>query len=296
MNTFQKIFVGITIATVISCDRKQTQDTSDIPGPLTEFSNYYRLLKTEALYSQNVSDSFRIFKAVPDGYHKDSAETYPLIVILDANAFFEPTVAELKFNSFIGMIPKAIVVGVGYKDFSTMDSLRSRDYTWPVAIPEYEMPVSGGADKMKKFIDRELLPKLRSEFKIDSRRIALCGHSLGAYFALYYGLSSISEKSFAVTNIVAASPSLHYNNRYLFEMEKAIAKPAGNVPLRIYVSMGSEDMADEESKGILDSFASQVVKSNYAGLTIRKAEYSNFGHIDAALPGFIKGLAFVFEE
>lgn len=79
-------------------------------------------------------------------------------------------------------------------------------------------------------------------------------------------------------------------------MEKAIAKPAGNVPLRIYVSMGSEDMADEESKGILDSFASQVVKSNYAGLTIRKAEYSNFGHIDAALPGFIKGLAFVFEE
>lgn len=37
-----------------------------------------------------------------------------------------------------------------------MDSLRSRDYTYPLAIPEYEMSVSGQADKFFSFIKNEL--------------------------------------------------------------------------------------------------------------------------------------------
>jgi hypothetical protein len=79
-------------------------------------------------------------------------------------------------------------------------------------------------------------------------------------------------------------------------MEKNIPKPATDVPLKIYVSMGSEDMADDESKGILDSFEAQMTAKGYKGLKIKKAEYSNFGHIDAAIPGFIKGLSYISEE
>lgn len=279
---------------VISCNGDQKSATST--QVLTEFSDYYTYLASENMYSHQVTDTFKIFKATPKSYNNDSTQTYPLIIILDANAFFESTVTELKFNSFIGVIPESIVVGVGYKDFLTMDSLRSRDYTYPTALPEYEMPVSGQADKMKKFIDDELLPKLATDFKIDKEKITICGHSLGAYFTLFYALKSIEENSYPIKNIVAASPSLHYNNRFLFEMEKGIKQPGNNVPLKIYVSMGSEDMNDETSKGILDSFEAQVSAKKYDGLKIMKAEYSNFGHIDAAIPGFVKGITYVLGE
>lgn len=279
---------------LISCGQNERTQTAD--NSLTEFSKYYSDPTSEKMYSQQVQDTFRLFKATPKGYSNDSTKKYPLIIILDANAFFESTVSELKFNSFIGLIPKSIVIGVGYKDFPTMDSLRSRDYTYPTAIPEYEMTLSGGAEKFKKFVDEELIPKLTREYKIDIDRSVICGHSLGGYFTLYYGLKSIEENSFTIKNIVSASPSLHYNHRYLFEMERNFSKPTNDIPLNFYISMGSEDMADEESKGILDSFEKQISDRNYKGLRIKKAEYSNFGHIDAAVPGFIKGLTYSFEK
>lgn len=286
---------GLLFALIlVSCG--QNERTQTVDNSLTEFSNYYSDPTSEKMYSQQVQDTFKLFKATPKGYSNDSTRQYPVIIILDANAFFESTVSELKFNSFIGLIPKSIVIGVGYKDFQTMDSLRSRDYTYPTAIPEYEMALSGGADKYKRFIDQELIPKLTKEYKIDIERSVICGHSLGGYFALFYGLKSIEDSSFMIKNIVSASPSLHYNHRYLFEMEENLSMPTTDVPLNLYISMGSEDMADDESKGILDSFEKRISERQYKGLKIKKAEYTNFGHIDAAVPGFIKGLTYIFEN
>lgn len=272
-------------------DKTQISDNS-----LTEFSKYYSEPTSENMYSQHIQDSFRLFKMTPQGYGMDSMEKYPLILILDANAFFESTVSELKFNTFIGLIPKSIVVGIGYKDIMTMDSLQSRDYSYSTAIPEYKMNLSGGADKFKKFIDQELIPKLTKEFNIDIDRSVLFGHSLGAYFTLFYAFKSIEENSFLINNMVSASPSLHYNHRYLFQMEKNLDKLSEDIPLKLYISMGSEDMTDDESKGILDAFEQQITERLYKGLKIKKAEYSNFGHLDAAIPGFMKGLTYCLGE
>jgi predicted alpha/beta superfamily hydrolase len=286
---------GLVLAFIfISCGHNERIQTAD--SSLTEFSRYYSEPTSEKMYSQQVQDTFKLFKVTPNGYSNDSTKMYPLIIILDANAFFESTVSELKFNSFIGQIPKSVVIGVGYKDFPTMDSLRSRDYTYPTGIPEYEMTLSGGADKFKRFIDHELIPKLTREYKIEIDRSVICGHSFGGYFTLYYGLKSIEENSFTIKNIVSASPCLFYNHRYLFEMERNISKPTNEVPLNFYISMGSEDLVDDESKGTLDAFEKQISDRNYKGLRIKKAEYSNFGHIDAAVPGFIKGLTYSFEK
>jgi predicted alpha/beta superfamily hydrolase len=286
-----RICILLNLFLFFSCGRRG----SIVENSLTEFSNFYSDPTTEEIYSNEVRDAFKLFKSLPQGYSPDSARTYPLIILLDANAFFESTLAELKFNTFIEQIPRAIVIGIGYKNFQAMDSLRPRDYTYPTAIPEYEMELSGGADKFKKFIDLELLPKLMKDYKIDIERSVICGHSLGGYFTLYYALQSIEENVFTIKNIVSASPSLHYNHRYLYKMEKNL-NPVNPVPLNIYVSIGSEDMVDDESTGILESFGKQVSDRNYKGLKIKTAEYGNFGHIDAAVPGFVKGLTYIYER
>jgi hypothetical protein len=39
-----------------------------------------------------------------------------------------------------------------------------------------------------------------------------------------------------------------------------------------------------------------ILEKNYKGLKLKKAEHTNFGHIDAAIPGFMKGITYVFEK
>ncbi|MFL9483381.1 alpha/beta hydrolase [Chitinophagaceae bacterium LWZ2-11] len=278
-----------------ACKQEQkTLPKDSVKANLTELSDVYSYPVKKDMYSKNVSDSFTIFTSLPKGFTQN--KKYPLIILLDANAFFESVVDELKFNSFTGMVPESIIIGIGYKNFPAMDSLRNRDYTYPVAIPEYEMVPSGGADKFKNFIDKELLPELNNEYKnIDSAKTVLCGHSLGGYFTLFYFLKSAEEKDFHIRNFVSASPSLFYNHRYLFDMEKKIRNDAISLPSKVYISMGSEDMNGKESKGILTAFEKQLSAKKYPGLQLSAREYTNFGHIDAALPGFIKGITYVLQ-
>ena len=273
---------------------QHSNTATQFKNPLTEFSNFYTDPVAENMYSKHVADTFKIFKSFPEGYQSDTTKKYPVIIILDANAFFEPTVSQLKFNSFIGEVPKAIIIGVGYKNFMAMDSLRTRDYTFPRAIAEYGMSVSGGAEKFKQFIDDELLPDLSRNHRVDLGKSTLCGHSLGGYFSLFYALRSAEENRFHLKSVVSASPSLHYNYRYIFNMTKTVK--ASQLPMKMYLSMGSGDMADVESKDILSQFANQLAERKFNGLEFFGAEYTNFGHIDAALPGFIKGLTYIYKK
>ncbi len=297
MPTIYSLLVFVII--FAACKQNTNTAKQPIPQPatfLTEFSNIYNSPVKKTMYSTFVKDTFSIFQSVPADYNKDSSTKYPLIIILDANAFFEPLLGNIKFSTFIGDIKESVVTGIGYNDFPTMDSLRSRDYTYPVALSEYEMALSGGADKFKDFIDKELLPQIKSQYRIDTQKIVLCGHSLGGYFVLYYLLKSGRENKFSITNFVSASPSLFYDNRYIFGMEDSLSKMQVPIPARLYISMGSRDMDDKETRDILKTFAKQMRTHHYSGLQVLADEYSNFGHIDAALPGFAKGLTFIFTE
>lgn len=275
--------------------KKDAGKTTTSSDSLTEFSTVYTAPVKSTVYSTNVKDSFTIFQSIPSAYNKDSAKKYPLVILLDANAFFEPMLANAKFNTFIGDMDECVITGVGYKNFPTLDSVRSRDYTYPVALPEYEMQLSGGAVNFKNFLDKELIPQVEKQYKIDTQKIILCGHSLGGYFTLFYILKSAQENSFVINHFVSASPSLFYNNRWLFKLEDSIAAVQKSLPAKLYISMGSKDMEDSTVKNILGDFAGQLNKHHYNGLMLKADEYSNFGHIDAALPGFAKGLKFMFE-
>jgi uncharacterized protein len=296
-NRFILLLVLVIIA---SCNNKKQEDPKQAILPttdsLTEFSTIYTTPVKKTVYSTYVKDSFGIFQSIPSDYNKDSAKKYPLIILLDANVFFEPLLASIKFSTGVGDMEESIITGIAYKDLPSMDSIRSRDYTYPKAIPEYEMALSGGADHFKDFIDKELLPQIKTDYKIDSQKIILCGHSLGGYFVLYYLLQSAAENKYTISNFISASPSLHYNHRYLFGMEDSLSKKEKTLTGKLYISMGSRDMNDKESKNILGAFNQQVLNHHYNNLNIHADEYSNFGHMDAALPGFTKGLTFIFAK
>lgn len=73
---------------LVSCGQNERTQTAD--NSLTEFSNYYSDPTSEKMHSQQVQDTFKLFKAIPKGYSNDSTKKYPLIIVLEV-LFFSPT-------------------------------------------------------------------------------------------------------------------------------------------------------------------------------------------------------------
>src|SRR5262245_50536091 len=136
----------------------------------------------DTIYSKNISDSFYISVSLPKEYAIRSNLKYPVVYILDANLYFDIFSAIVNKYSELGLMFHSILIGVGYKDLKTMDSLRNRDYTYPQALAEYEMTVSGNANRFLRFLNDELIPFVDTKYNIDTARRALMGHSLGGYF------------------------------------------------------------------------------------------------------------------
>jgi len=261
-----------------------------------EIFGFYSPPETKMIYSKYVSDTFKIFTSLPQKYNSDSLSTYPLILVLDANGYLESIVAELKLGTLTQDFPKSIVIGIGYRDFWTMDSLRNRDYTYPAALPEDSFNVSGGAQKFKKFINLELLPKITAEYRVNEKQIILLGHSLGGYFVLYYMLDSLENGEFKITNFISASPSLSYGNRYLLNLEKKLSSSKHKLPVRLYLSVGSLERDTLQNENVFLDFKTQLEAHHYQGTQLKSVEFGNFDHMDAAMPGFMKGFVFLFEK
>ncbi|SKA36878.1 hypothetical protein SAMN04488128_104184 [Chitinophaga eiseniae] len=251
---------------------------------------------TMNFFSKSVSDSFSIFISLPEDYTKD--KKYPSIYILDANLYFDIYSAILKKYSEVGLLSSAILIGIGYKDFSIMDSLRNRDYTYPAAIPEYEMTTSGKADKFLSFIYNELVPNIDTNYNIDKDKRILMGHSLGGYFTLY----ALQQQLFSGKNLfqgfIAASPSIHYNHYYILREFEKVKQYNGN-KISLYTTFGGLEN-DESNKD------STTLKIDEALLSLRNSlkskgniafngeVYSNLEHMDTPLPTFVKGLQWTF--
>jgi predicted alpha/beta superfamily hydrolase len=248
-------------------------------------------------YSKAVSDTLYIFVSLPADYDSKKNIKYPVIYLLDANLYFDIVAAMVKKYSEVDMLLPAILVGIGYKDFQTMDSLRSRDFTYPLAIPEYEMSVSGKADKFLSFINTELVPDIDIKYSTDKNNRVLVGHSLGGYFSVYALHQNLLNKNNVFSGYVAASPSTHYNHNYILnELEKLNMDNQSKI--KSYITFGGlEDEEEEDStmlktdKVFLSLERSFKNKINYKGDT-----YSNLGHMDTPLPTFIKGLQWTLSK
>lgn len=255
-------------------------------------------------YSKAVADTFSIFVNLPNNYNPQQKEKYPVVYLLDANLYFDIIATAITKYSEVGLAPAVILVGIGYKDFPTMDSLRNRDDTYPNAIPEYEMSVSGGADKFLSFINNDLVPYVDSKYKTDTSKRTLMGHSLAGYFASYALLQNLLGKSSSLNCYIAASPSLHYNHYYLLDQLKEAANQKNrDKKLKVYITYGGlEDTENPDDSGMLKlnditKQLSELLSEKQSGSIIYKGDiFSNLGHMDTQIPTFIKGLQWTLSD
>ena len=252
-----------------------------------------------AFYSTLVKDSFMISVYVPDSSLIENPAQLPVIYILDANLYFDIYASILRKYSEVGLIPAAILVGIGYSNFERMDSLRVRDYTFPVGLPEYEMPVSGRADRFLNFVHHELVPEINRKFPSDTSKRILAGHSLGGYFTMYDLLEEVKGNQGVFRGFIAASPSLHYNQNYLIKQYDSVPKIGGR-ERKLYIAFG--ELENPELKSSTTMTANDLFKhisvdfSKIPGAKIKTATFSEMEHMDTQIPAFIKGVRWILTD
>jgi len=247
------------------------------------------LNKEFSTYSKAVKDSFYISVQLPEDYYKDSAIKYPTVYVLDGNFHFPMLASVLRQYEKGGLLPPMILIGIGYKSFKLMDSLRVRDYMYPAALPSDEMNAVGGGKSFDDFLTNQLVPYVDSNYNTKKSNRSLLGHSFGGYFSLYALLNQINNNKTVFTNFASASPSLWYNNFYLNQLTDKLKNRNNRDTLNIFMTVGGlEDST--WSIAPVKKLGNSILNADVEDIKFQYKVYSDLAHMDIATITFTKAL------
>ncbi|KEK21959.1 alpha/beta hydrolase [Bacillus gaemokensis] len=198
------------------------------------------------MYSKTGNREYQIYISKPKQPAPSSG--YPVIYVLDGNAFFQTFQEAIKIQSVraekTGVAP-SIIVGIGYPiEGAFAASERCYDFTptspsvdAPPTPNGKPWPKSGGANEFLTFIQDELKPQIEKNFKVDKERQTIFGHSLGGLFALHVLFTNIN----AFQNYFISSPSIWWNNQSVLEKEVGFINEFGkaNTEIGVFLTVGS---------------------------------------------------------
>lgn len=249
--------------------------------------------------SKVIGQDYYIYVNLPKGYKQNQSVNYPVIYLLDGNAYFDHIKNYVQESSEKNKLEKEpIIVGIGYKDAYFMDSLRIRDYTYPKALALDSFSTSGGADLFYSFISTELIPHMDRNYRTDTTSRTIMGHSFGGYFSLYALLremESADSKHQVFSNYISASPSINYYNNYIIAVLEKLEKQKSDTLVKkrgLYVTMGSNELEGEMNQlfGML-----KKTLNTYRSLHLQTRVYKNMDHIDTAIPSFEDAIKRLYE-
>ena len=248
--------------------------TESLPGPFD---------------SDAMGDTYDIRIHLPASYDRKPERTYPLVVTLDANDWFDET-SSLS-NGFqtapgglvevsdalvtAGMVPQFILVGVGYPG----ELQRWRDF--------HESP-----NLFFAFLREELLPTLRAQYRVSNEDTVLFDHSSGAAFVVYAFLNAAIYGTDFFRHVLAISGDYTHAEHGIQELEAALARraesnrvtPAGS----LYLAFGGGEETPFR-RPARDLYA-QIELRQYECVLLRLTEFIGCDHGTVVLPAFREGL------
>ena len=238
-------------------------------------------------YSESVKDTFYIDVQLPKEYEANPEKKYPTLVFIDGNFYFPMMSAIIHQYETTRLLEPCIIVGVGYKSFKTMDSLRVRDYLFPKALPSDELNANGGGLNFYNYITKELLPKIDTDFRTDKTDRTLLGHSFGGYFVLFSLFNQSVNQTSDFKNFISASPTLWYNNFYLNKLPDQLS--TGEKNLGLFLTVG--ELEDSTwSVNPVKNLTMELQNKHIKGLDFKSRIFNHLDHMDVPVLTFTKGL------
>ncbi len=241
------------------------------------------------LESNILQEERGILVSLPNGYKENSGISYPVIYLLDGSTHFRYTSGIVKFLSEIGEIPQMIVVGI-------LNTDRMRNFTTPLkdsasdpSSGVHTFPSNGGAERFLAFLESELKPFIKDNFRADSTGI-IAGHSSGGLFVIHYML----KKPELFDAYIAVSPSLWWNKEEHLALANEYFTRAGIFKGNLYLAYGGLDGARVSPACI--NFVKLLKKQNQNALKWKSECLPEEEHRSTPLLSIYKGLLYIFQD
>jgi hypothetical protein len=236
---------------------------------------------------------YQVFVSLPPSYEKNG-RSYPVVFVTDANYAFPLTRAiAARAGSHGRQIEEFILVGLSYARGDTPTYSRRRDYTpTPTAdrnvtsdMPGRE-PKYGESEGYRRFIMDEVLPFIAQRYRADMARKTLMTHSYGSLLAL----DILFNEPGAFENYILGSPSLWFNNKVMFERERAYAARNKDLRANVYFAVGGYETVrqgprfnkeDDMVRG-MKAFMRNLRSRNYPNLRMEGEVIRDEDHLTVA--------------
>ncbi|MCU0408316.1 MAG: alpha/beta hydrolase-fold protein [Bacteroidales bacterium] len=242
------------------------------------------------MHSEILNREMQIFILFPANYQSNPQKIYPCMYVTDANLMFALIANIAGVFSVPEVIePQIFVVGIGYKVnvLAEWGGYRTGDLT-PTNIPARDAYWSGvfskmggikveaktgGAPQFLDFIEKELFSFMESNYRISPAGRGLGGYSYGGLFTLYAMLSRPGLFSI----YYAGSPSISYDNGFLFTLEEKFAQDHQDLNAKLFMSAGGAEGATMTDN--MNMMAEKLKSRNYSGLKLTTAVFPDENHM-----------------
>lgn len=147
------------------------------------------------------------------------------------------------------------------------------------------------ADKFFQFLKTELIPSVEANYKCDTTKRVLFGHSLGGLFTLYALFDNASNPIFK--KYIAASCSIGMgSDNYVFEKESEVATQINDLPVTLFIGSGTYV---ESSPAMHQEFYKRIKARGYPNFKVGFGLYPE-QHGTDVYPIFLDGIQFVFNN
>lgn len=214
------------------------------------------------MYDEEINDNFVIHVSLPPNY--DKTKRYPLVLMTDGiwRLSDHPQLRKLMKS---GEVENVILASVGYPNGYDYFSIRERDLL--------QQP-----DLYLQFLIENLMPYLCDNYRVDTARTTLTGHSYGGYWGLYalFHSDTIGKDTFA--NYYIGSPSFQANTNManIGDFEDWFYERKQTLDCSVYITVGG----DEEAPFIdfIERNLDDIKKHTYDGLTLEYEVIDGYNH------------------
>ena len=250
-------------------------------------SNSQNQNKIEYLESQYLNDSIpiRVFKSDKFDVKTDSIN---LIVLLDGDSYSGIAINTIDLYEFANKVNSTIIVSLP----STIES------RWEYFTPTNATPreadlnkelykLTGGFKDYSNFIEKELIPFIENENKIQFTNKTLFGHSLGGLAVLNF----IVLNPGVFDSYICASPSTMYDNHFIFET----IKEKEDIEFKnLYLTAAEND--GNGYKGNVEWLNNYLEKKNQSNQGLRMKIFPGQIHTTSGIYSLIEGIDFLSRQ
>ena len=274
----QRRLLAAVVASLVTSSACESQSLVRAADSNTAIRKPTDMERTAAyqLESKILAQTRPILIGLPRSYEK-TKRTYPVLIVLDGEAQFPIAVTVASQLAALGHMPETIVVGI-----PNLDPMMGRVHD--MTPPGLAVSGSGkneGGDRFLDFIEKELMPALKSQQRANGM-IVLEGHSSGGIIASY---AAATRPAFRF--VLSLDVPAHLGENWIPERLYERAQRGGG-QLR-YVSL-------EARFGWRDSTWNQFANAAPSEWKLVRQKLDNESHVSMVFVGLYVGLRELFSD